>query len=182
MGYLQDYSKSKKIDFENALRATVLKIQPCALVGISFSHQAVPVANLGQIRQHHIFLKFSHFNAAKSSLGGISTKKRESALKLCRLVALLPLNGFWPDISLFFASGTGLRESSVAFLDLVDGSASRRPQPEMRLFRRNQYALFPICRGGKIFEIEYTSTWLGEKAKVAKMAAPGPGDRRGSSQ
>ena len=101
VGYLQDYSKSKKIDFENALRATVLKIQPCALVGISFSHQAVPVANLGQIRQHHIFLKFSHFNAAKSSLGGISTKKRESALKLCRLVALLPLNGFWPDISLF---------------------------------------------------------------------------------
>ena len=94
-------AKSKIFNFQNALRATVLKIQPCALVGISFSHQAVPVANLGQIRQHHIFLKFSHFNAAKSSLGGISTKKRESALKLCRLVALLPLNGFWPDISLF---------------------------------------------------------------------------------
>ena len=67
----QNYSKSKKMDFENALRATVLKIQPCALVGISFSHQAVPVSNLGQIRQHHIFLKFSDFNAAKSRLGGI---------------------------------------------------------------------------------------------------------------
>lgn len=68
----QDYSKSKKTDFENALRATVLKIQPCALVHISFSHQTVPAANLGQNRQRHIFLKFSHFNAAKSRLGGIS--------------------------------------------------------------------------------------------------------------
>ena len=78
--------------------------------------------------------------------------------------------------------GTGLGESSVAFLDRGDGSASRRPQQEMRQFRNFYYALFPICRGGKIFEIEYTSTWLVEKAKVAKMAAPGPGDRRGSSQ
>ena len=68
----QDYSKSKKTDFENALRATVLKIQPCALVHISFSHRTVPAANLGQNRQRHIFLKFSDFNAAKSRLGGIS--------------------------------------------------------------------------------------------------------------
>ena len=71
VGYLQDYSKSKKIDFENALRATVLKIQPCALVHISFSHRTVPAANLGQIRQPSIFLKFPDFNAAKSRLGGI---------------------------------------------------------------------------------------------------------------
>ena len=68
----QDYSKSKKTDFENALRATVLKIQPCALVHISFSHHTVPAANLGQNRRRHIFLKFSDFNAAKSRLGGIS--------------------------------------------------------------------------------------------------------------
>ena len=81
----QNYSKSKEMDFENALRATVLKIQPCALVGISFSHQAVPVSNLGQIRQHHIFLKFSDFNAAKSSLGGISTK---SAIPLANFAGL----------------------------------------------------------------------------------------------
>jgi hypothetical protein len=67
----QNYSKSKKMDFENALRATVLKIQPCALVHISFSHRTVPGANLGQIRQPEIFLKFPDFNAAKSRLGGI---------------------------------------------------------------------------------------------------------------
>ena len=47
----QNYSKSQKINFENALRATVLKIQPWHLVHISFSHQRVPPANLGQIRQ-----------------------------------------------------------------------------------------------------------------------------------
>ena len=37
----QDYSKSKKIDFENALRATVLKIQTCALVHISTQVPAI---------------------------------------------------------------------------------------------------------------------------------------------
>ena len=71
----QNYSKSKKTDFENALRATVLKIQPCALVHISFSHRTVPAANLGQIRQPSYFLKFPDFNAAKSRLGGISESK-----------------------------------------------------------------------------------------------------------
>ena len=106
---VQISAKSKIFNFQNALRATVLKIQPSALVHISFSCQSMPLPNLVESWQLWFFVTLgSRFLIIwqKNLLWWVLLNRYNTKLVFCsffyRHAVLHPMNGFWPSTAASF--------------------------------------------------------------------------------